>query len=103
MVALVPATALSWHRVSLPAGLIAFFIAAILFILYLAVRWRVLHDLRREAVVELNPELTESYNGAYPAGSTDFSYTSTPNVGGNVRWRIIPNLTLNATDRKSVV
>ncbi|MBK8249939.1 MAG: carbohydrate binding family 9 domain-containing protein [Gemmatimonadetes bacterium] len=58
-----------------------------------------LHDLRREAVVELNPELTESYNGAYPAGSTDFGYTSTPNVGGNVRWRIVPNLTLNATVR----
>lgn len=58
-----------------------------------------LHDLRREAVVELNPELTESYNGAYPTGSSDFSYTSTPNIGGNVRWRIIPNLTLNATVR----
>ncbi|MBL8959027.1 MAG: carbohydrate binding family 9 domain-containing protein, partial [Gemmatimonadetes bacterium] len=58
-----------------------------------------LHDLRREAVIELNPELTESYNGAYPSGSTDFAYTSTPNVGGNVRWRIVPNLTFNATVR----
>jgi hypothetical protein len=58
-----------------------------------------LHDLRRDAVVELNPELTESYNGSSPAGATDFSYTSTPNLGGNVRWRIIPNLTLNATVR----
>ncbi len=58
-----------------------------------------LHDLRRDPVVELNPELTESYNGAYPNSSSDYTYTSTPNLGGNVRWRIIPNLTLNATVR----
>lgn len=34
---------------SLAAGAIAFLVAAILFILYLAVRWRVVQDLRREA------------------------------------------------------
>ncbi len=57
-----------------------------------------LKDLRRDAVIELNPELTESLNGAYDT-STEWKYTSTPNVGGNVRWRIVPNLTLNATAR----
>ena len=56
-----------------------------------------LSELRRNAVVELNPEVTEALNGA-PAGA-DWAYSSTPNVGGNLRWRIVPNLTLNATVR----
>ena len=56
-----------------------------------------LRELRRDAVVELNPEVTESLNGA-PDGA-DWAYSSTPNVGGNLRWRIVPNLTLNATVR----
>ena len=56
-----------------------------------------LHDLRREPVVELNPEVTEALNGA--PGTPGWSYASTPNVGGNLRWRIVPNLTLNATAR----
>lgn len=55
------------------------------------------HDLRRDPVVELNPEMTEALNGSRAAGSWD--YASTPNVGGNLRWRIVPNLTLNATAR----
>lgn len=58
---------------------------------------RGLHDLRREGVVELNPELTGALNGARNAG--DWEYESTPNVGGNLRWRIVPNLTFNATAR----
>ncbi|MCC6317352.1 MAG: carbohydrate binding family 9 domain-containing protein [Gemmatimonadaceae bacterium] len=57
---------------------------------------RGLHDLRREAVVELNPELTESLNGA---PTPEWTYTSKPNLGGNLRWRIVPNLTMNATVR----
>jgi hypothetical protein len=56
-----------------------------------------LHDLRRDPVIELNPELTEALNGA--PTTTDWTYKSTPNVGGNVRWRIVPNLTMNATVR----
>jgi hypothetical protein len=54
-------------------------------------------DLRRDGVVELNPELTESLNGS--AADSRWRYASRPNAGGNVRWRIVPNLTLNATVR----
>jgi hypothetical protein len=56
-----------------------------------------LRDLRRDQVVELNPELTGSLNGS--PGTDGWSYESEPNAGGNLRWRIVPNLTLNATVR----
>lgn len=56
-----------------------------------------IHDLRRDAVAELNPELTQSLNGA-PRNDA-WKYSSSPNLGANVRWRILPNLTLNATAR----
>lgn len=54
-------------------------------------------DLRRDQVVEANPELTESMAG--DTSSTGWRYTSTPTLGGNVRWRMVPNLTVNATIR----
>ncbi len=56
-----------------------------------------IHDLRRDAVAEFNPELTESLNGA--PDNDEWKYRSTPNLGANIRWRILPNLTLNATAR----
>lgn len=56
-----------------------------------------LRDLRREQVVELNPEVTESLNGS--RAGADWTYRSKPNAGGNLRWRIVPNLTFNATVR----
>ncbi len=56
--------------------------------------------LQRELVTELNPEVTESLAGA-PSGETGagWSYTSKAQVGGNVRLRLAPNITLNATVR----
>ncbi len=55
------------------------------------------HDLQRETVIELNPELTASVSGT-PA-SDGWRYKTSPDVGANVRWRIVPNVTLNATVR----
>jgi hypothetical protein len=53
--------------------------------------------LRREMVVEANPEFTASRSGL-DAGS---GYTSdgTAALGGNIRWRVVPNVTLNGTVR----
>lgn len=45
----------------------------------------------------MNPEFTESLAGA-PRGD-DWSYRSKANLGGNVRLRLAPNITLNATVR----
>jgi hypothetical protein len=55
------------------------------------------HDLQRATVVELNPELSTSISGV--AGSDGWRYSTSPDVGANVRWRIVPNVTLNATAR----
>ncbi len=52
-------------------------------------------DLRRDQVVEINPELTESMSG--DTSSSGWRYTSSPTLGGNLRWRVVPNLTVNAT------
>ena len=46
---------------------------------------------------EINPEVTESLAGA-PDGDS-WHYTSQARVGGNVRMRLAPNITLNATVR----
>ena len=54
-------------------------------------------SLHRELVAEINPEVTESLAGA-PEGD-GWSYKSTARVGGNVRMRLAPNITLNATIR----
>ena len=57
-----------------------------------------LTGLHRGLVVDLDPEFTTSVAGA--PGPTGWDYSS-PNVrvGGNVRWGITPNYTLNATIR----
>ncbi|HEX4937013.1 MAG TPA: DUF5916 domain-containing protein [Gemmatimonadaceae bacterium] len=56
--------------------------------------------LEREIVTELNPELTESLAGA-PSGANGggWDYGSKANLGGNVRLRLAPNITFNATVR----
>ena len=64
---------------------------------------RGLHDLRRGQVVELNPEVTTSVDGAAPVaaggGAGDWRYETTPTLGGNVTWSMAPNLVLNGTVR----
>ncbi|MEP7381192.1 MAG: DUF5916 domain-containing protein [Gemmatimonadota bacterium] len=54
-------------------------------------------SLQRDVVAELNPEVTESLAGA-PQGDA-WTYTSEARLGGNVRLRLVPNITLNATIR----
>jgi len=55
-----------------------------------------LTELRRGLVLDLNPVVTTRADGA-PA-STSWSYdASRPELGGNVRWGVTPNLTMNGT------
>ena len=56
-----------------------------------------IRDVRRDVVVEVNPELTQSLIGE-PLG-TGWKYDSRPTLGGNVRVRLVPNIMLNATVR----
>ncbi len=61
-----------------------------------------LHDLRRGLVVDVNPELTQQTLGAPGVGGAAgrWAYDArAPKFGGNVRWGITNNLTLNATVR----
>lgn len=53
--------------------------------------------LRRDQVVELNPEFTSLRGGQRVAD--DWRTTTDNSLGGNLRWRIAPNLTLNGTVR----
>jgi hypothetical protein len=55
-----------------------------------------LTDLRRGLVLDINPEMTSTVTGAdAPSG---WGYAGgRPEVGGNVRWGITSNLTLNGT------
>ncbi len=59
-----------------------------------------LTDMRRGLVVDLTPEITQTTTGYQsPAGKAwDYS-AAAPNIGGNVRWGITENLTLNGTVR----
>ena len=55
--------------------------------------------LRHGQVVELNPELTNTLSG-YPCCQSDdlrWQYTSSPRVGGNVRWGMGSDFVLNGT------
>ncbi|MEP6573808.1 MAG: DUF5916 domain-containing protein [Gemmatimonadota bacterium] len=55
-----------------------------------------LNGLHRGLVLDVNPELTGKLDGA-PTGS-GWKYKSTgPDIGGNVRWGVTNNLTLNGT------
>ncbi len=56
-----------------------------------------LTDLRRGLVVDLTPELTQHTDGA-PQPGAGWSYVGKrPTIGGNVRWGVTNNLTLNGT------
>ena len=55
-----------------------------------------LRDLRRELVLDLNPVVTQRTAGA-PNGGTWRYQAESPEFGGNVRWGITNNSTLNAT------
>ena len=55
-----------------------------------------LHDLKRGLVLDLNPVVTAKADGA--AGEHGWTYdASRPEFGGNLRWGVTPNLTLNGT------
>jgi hypothetical protein len=55
-----------------------------------------LAELKRGLVLDLNPELTGTMAGA--SGSRGWTYDAErPSLGGNVRWGVTSNLTLNGT------
>lgn len=57
-----------------------------------------LTNLRRGLVLDLNPEVTAGVEGEPEAIGGRWRYTGgEPSVGGNLRWGITNNLTLNAT------
>ena len=55
-----------------------------------------LTDLRRGLVLDLNPVVTAKADGL-PAGDRWSYNADRPEVGGNVRWGVTPNLTMNGT------
>ncbi|MEO7454934.1 MAG: DUF5916 domain-containing protein [Gemmatimonadaceae bacterium] len=57
-----------------------------------------LTDLRRGLVVDMNPEITQRSAGTPLAGTGRDRYdVQRPEIGGNARWGITNNLTLNGT------
>jgi hypothetical protein len=58
-----------------------------------------LTDMRRGLVMDINPVMTAHSTGRRPAGpGTPWQYgRADPEIGGNVRWGVTSNLTLNAT------
>jgi hypothetical protein len=55
-------------------------------------------DIHRGLVMDLNPEVTARRDGAPDATSGRYAYTDRgPEFGGNIRWGITNNLTLNGT------
>ena len=55
-----------------------------------------LTGMRRGLVMDVNPVVTARATGA-PGSPTGWEYDSGAELGGNVRWGITPNLTLNGT------
>ncbi len=55
-----------------------------------------LTDLRRGVVLDVNPELTASASGGPVAAGWGYD-AGRPQLGGNVRWGVTNNLTLNGT------
>lgn len=56
-----------------------------------------MHELRPGLVLDLNPEFTGRVDGA-SASPSGWEYDAQrPEIGGNVRWGVTPNLTLNGT------
>jgi hypothetical protein len=59
-----------------------------------------LTDLRRGLVLDVNPELTMRVDGAPETAGEGWSYDAdSPDLGGNLRWGVTNDLTLNATVR----
>ena len=57
-----------------------------------------LTGLRRGLVVDVNPEVTQRTSGTPDLGPAGWRYSAArPDVGGNARWGITNNLTLNGT------
>src|SRR5881396_693090 len=58
-----------------------------------------LSGMHRGLVVDLNPEATARATGApVPGGAEGYNYDmENPQIGGNVRWGVTDNLTLNGT------
>ncbi|MDE3151911.1 MAG: carbohydrate binding family 9 domain-containing protein [Gemmatimonadota bacterium] len=54
-----------------------------------------MNGMHHGQVAELNPELTNTVNGAPDAAG--WRYTSKPQIGGNVRWAMGSNFVLNGT------
>ncbi len=55
-----------------------------------------LHDMHRGLVLELTPTATQRLDGAAGAGG-DWTYRGAPEAGGDLRWGITQNLSLNGT------
>jgi hypothetical protein len=55
-----------------------------------------LHDLHRGLVLELTPVATQRVDGAPDTGGA-WTYSGQPELGGDVRWGITQNLSLNGT------
>jgi len=56
-----------------------------------------MHELRPGLVLDLNPEFTGRLEGA-PQAPNGWGYDGQrPEIGGNVRWGVTPNLSLNGT------
>ncbi|MGE3527552.1 MAG: DUF5916 domain-containing protein, partial [Gemmatimonadales bacterium] len=56
-----------------------------------------LHDLHRGLVLDLNPELTARLDGTPGTGGGWDYEAGNPEIGGNLRWGVTNNLTLNGT------
>ncbi|MGH7589993.1 MAG: DUF5916 domain-containing protein, partial [Gemmatimonadales bacterium] len=55
-------------------------------------------DIHRGLVMDLNPEVTGRRDGAVDPGTGGYGYhNGGPDIGGNVRWGVSNNLTLNGT------
>ena len=55
-----------------------------------------IHDLRRGLVLDVTPVVTTAFNGS-DSSSGSWQYGAKPQFGGDVRWGLTPNLTLNGT------
>lgn len=60
-----------------------------------------IHDLTRGLVLDVTPVVTNTTNGARASSAPDaaWRYTSAQAFGGDVRWGLAPNATLNGTIR----
>jgi hypothetical protein len=56
-----------------------------------------IHDLKRGLVLDVTPVVTTAYNGAANATTGEWRYEAKPQLGGDVRWGVTSNLTLNGT------